>query len=113
MLGNLTLNNIAADIGLLTVIIVGFSTVYVKLKDVLVATIKEQLEPVTKAITKVDKETTKNFLVRCIADIERGDAISETEKERFYEEYEHYTDDLKGNTYIKSKVEKLQAEGRI
>lgn len=112
MLGNLTLNNIAADIGLLTVIIVGFSTVYIKLKDVLIQTIKEQLKPVTDAIDKVDKETTKNFLVRCIADLERGDVISETEKERFYEQYEHYLSQG-GNTYIKSKVDKLIAEGRI
>ena len=112
MLGNLTLNNIAADIGLLTVIIVGFSTVYIKLKDVLIQTIKEQLKPVTDAIDKVDKETTKNFLVRCIADLERGDMISETEKERFYEQYEHYLSQG-GNTYIKSKVDKLIAEGRL
>ncbi len=112
MLGNLTLNNIAADIGLLTVIIVGFSTVYIKLKDVLIQTIKEQIKPVTDAIDKVDKETTKNFLVRCIADLERGDVISETEKERFYEQYEHYLSQG-GNTYIKSKVDKLIAEGRI
>lgn len=113
MLGNLTLNNLAADIGLLTVIVVGFSTVYVKLKDVLVKTIVDQLDPVTKAINKVDKETTKNFLVRCIADIERNDVMSETERERFYEQYGHYTKDLKGNTYIKAKIEKLEAEGKI
>lgn len=112
MLGNLTLNNIAADIGLLTVIVVGFSTVYLKLKDVLINTIKEQLKPVTDAIDKVDKETTKNFLVRCIADVERGDVISETEKERFYEQYEHYLAQG-GNTYIKTKVDKLIAEGKL
>lgn len=112
MLGNLTLDNVAADIGLLTVIIVGFSTVYIKLKDVLIQTIKEQLKPVTDAIDKVDKETTKNFLVRCIADVERGEVMGETEKERFYEQYEHYLSQG-GNTYIKSKVDKLIAEGRI
>lgn len=112
MLGNLTLDNLAADIGLLTVIAIGFSTVYVKLKEVLINTIKEQLKPVTDAIDKVDKETTKNFLVRCISDIERGDILCETERERFYEQYEHYLAQG-GNTYIKAKVDKLIAEGKL
>lgn len=112
MLGDLTLNNLAADIGLITVIAVGFGTLYVKLKAGLGKVVAEQLKPVLDQIAAVDLETTKNFLVRCIADIERGEAMAETEKERFYEQYEHY---LKkgGNTYIKTKVERLQQEGRL
>ena len=112
MLGNITLNNVAADIGLLTVIAVGFGTLYVKLKAGLAKIVAEQLKPISDQLTKVDMETTKNFLVRCIADIERGDAMSETEKERFYEQYEHYLQ-KGGNTYIKSKVERLIAEDKL
>ena len=112
MLGDLTLNNLAADIGLITVIAVGFGTLYVKLKSGLGKVVAEQLKPVLDQIAAVDLETTKNFLVRCIADIERGEVMSETEKERFYEQYEHYQK-KGGNTYIKTKVERLHAEGRI
>lgn len=112
MLGNLTLNNLAADIGLVTVIAVGFGTLYVKLKDVLVKTITDQIKPVADTIDKVDMETCKNFLVRCIADVERGDVLCETETERFYEQYEHYLS-KGGNTYIKTKVEKLISDGKL
>ena len=113
MIGNLTLNNVAADIAILLGICAGLGTMYVKLKTFLEKVIKEQIAPLSDDLKKIDKETTKNFLVRCIADIERGDQMSETEKERFYEQYEHYTKDLKGNTYIVAKVEKLISEGKL
>ena len=112
MLGDLTLNNIATDIGLIMAIAVGFGTLYVKLKAGLSKVVADQLKPLMDQIASVDLETTKNFIVRCIADIERGEVMAETEKERFYEQYEHYIK-KGGNTYIKAKVERLQAEGRL
>ena len=113
MLGDLTLNNLATDIGLIMAIAVGFGTLYVKLKNFLEKIIKEQLEPFSDTLKKIDKETTKNFIVRCIADVERGDKLSETEMQRFSEQYDHYIKDLKGNTYIKDKVERLKTAGKL
>lgn len=82
--------------------------------------VEEQFKGVSDAISgiqdklrTIDKETCKNFLVRCIADIERGDSLSETEMQRFKEQYDHYREDLHQNTYIKDKVEKLKAEGKL
>ena len=109
---NLTLGQLAADLGIIVAILGGFGLLYTKLKGALEKIITEQLKPISDQLNKVDTETTKNFLVRCIADIERGDEMSETEKERFYEQYEHYVS-LGGNTYIKAKVEKLIAEGKL
>ena len=71
------------------------------------------LTDIDTKLTKVDKATCKNFLVRCLADVERGEKMSETELERFKEQYDHYANDLKGNTYIKDKYEKLKAEGKL
>lgn len=75
--------------------------------------LSQTLTDIDDKLVKVDKETTKNFLVRCLADVERGDALSETELERFSEQYDHYVKDLRQNTYIKDKVRKLKAEGKL
>lgn len=76
-------------------------------------TLTTTLTDIDNKLTKVDKETCKNFLVRCLADVERGEKMSETESERFWEQYDHYIKDLKQNTYVEAKVQKLQAEGKL
>ena len=73
---------------------------------------KDDLETVKDNITRVDMESCKNYLARCLADYERGKEISESEKERFWENYEHYLQNG-GNSYIKHKVDKLIKEGRL
>ena len=75
--------------------------------------LSKTLTDIDEKLTKVDKETCKNFLVRCLADVERGETLSETELERFSEQYDHYVKDLRQNTYIKDKVRKLKAEGKL
>lgn len=81
--------------------------------------VKDQLTNLDTKITKlndrietVDLETCKNFLVVMLNLIERGETMSEIQTERFWEEYEHYRQ-CGGNSYIKAKVEKLQADGKI
>lgn len=111
------------QIGAALTFIVGFvgSVVYLKgaLRGILSSVVKQELEPLKKQvdemqgkIDRVDMESCKNFLVRSISDIERNKDISETELERFYEQYKHYLD-KGGNSYIKHKVERLQSEGKI
>ena len=73
----------------------------------------DTLDDINTKLGKVDKEACKNFLVRCLADVERGNVMSETELQRFKEQYDHYTEDLHQNTYIKDKVQKLKAEGKL
>ena len=78
--------------------------------------ISDKIDRVDQTLTErmdiVDMEACKNFLVRCLADVERGEPMAETEKERFYEQYEHYVKN-DGNSYIKQKVENLQKAGKI
>lgn len=105
MIENLTMGQLAADIGILLAICGGFGTLYVKLRSALIKAITDQLTP-------IKMEICKNFLVRCFADIDRGDALTETELERFKEEYDYYTTHG-GNTYIKDKYEKLKNEGKL
>lgn len=82
------------------------------LKDEL-GDLKKDIEDLSKEIRKEDKEKTKNFLVARLAEIERGESWSDIERQRFYEQFDHYTKDLDGNTYIKTATEKYETEGKI
>lgn len=111
------------QVGAALAFIVGFfgGVAYLKnvLKGILSSVVKQELEPMRKQmdemqqkIDRVDMESCKNFLVRCLSELERGESISETERERFWEQYEHYIE--KGhNSYIKSKVEQLRKQGKL
>lgn len=78
----------------------------------LLAPINDSINTLSKKIDDVDMNSCKNYLVRFLADVEQENEIDEIEKERFYEEYKHYTD-LGGNSYIKDKVEKLKKAGKL
>ena len=74
--------------------------------------VEKLLEPVKKQIRDVDLENCKNYLVTFLAAVERGQEHDEIELERFHEQLGHYQQ-IGGNSYIKSKVEKLQKEGKL
>lgn len=74
--------------------------------------LKTQINGLSERVEEVDMEGCKNYLVRFLADVERGEPIDEIERERFWERYEHYLNGG-GNSYIKRKVENLVKEGRL
>ena len=115
---NITLGQIGLGIAFIVALITGISYMNDKLKEWITDSLKDNFDAVNKhiddleeKISTVDMEQTKSFLVRCIGDIEDG-GISETELQRFFEQYEHYLA-MDGNTYIRHKVEQLMQEGRI
>ena len=73
----------------------------------------KELADIKREVRFIDKATCKNFLVRCLADFEKENEMSEVEIERFWEQYDHYTNELKENTYIKEWTERLKGEGKI
>lgn len=116
---NLTLGEISFAITFMVGFISGVGFLYKNIKGFLKKIITEQFAPFQKSIDslsdnvkKVDMESCKNYLVRCLGDFEHGNQISDIEQERFWEEYEHYLE-LGGNSYIKHRVEKLQAENKL
>lgn len=118
-MANITLGQIAAGIALIAGIVGGCKVLNDRMKEALTKLIGDLLKPITDSINQinlrldsVETEACKNFLVQCISDCERGQELSETEKERFLEQYDFY---IKSghNTYIKNKVEKLRAEGKL
>ena len=128
MIQNLTLEQVA--IGLAFIIGLYGSIIYIKkvikeglekvveeslekTLDAKLETINKKLDDMQTSVRTLDVQAAKNFLIRYLADIERGDAIYEAEKQRFWEAYDHYTDDLVENSYIKEWVAKLKEEGKL
>lgn len=111
MMEHITLEFVGEFIAFLVALVGGLGYLNKTLKAWLTKLMKEEFDQINTRLDRVDLEACKNFLVRTIPDIEDGE-INETEKERFYEQYEHYLQ-VGGNTYIKHKVEVLQKEGKI
>lgn len=67
---------------------------------------------VGKLLESLAMDNAKNYIVPFLARMERGEPVDSIEVERFHEEYKYYRDH-DGNSYIKSRVEKLQKDGKL
>lgn len=89
-----------------------WATFLVGLVGSIVAIITGVKKVVEKLLVPYGLDNAKNYIVPFIVKIERGEAIGDIELERFHEEYDYYIKHG-GNSYIKSRVEKLQKEGKL
>ena len=111
---NITVGQISTFLGLLAGIITSCGVILAFTQKILKKTIKNELEPMSVQINKIcddvktlDTNQCKNFLVRFLADVEQGNKLDEVEKERAYEVFDHYTNDLKQNSYIHKRWHQL------
>lgn len=74
--------------------------------------IKASVDGLKAQMNTVDLENCKNYLVTFISEVKRGEPKDEIERQRFWEEYQHYCDQG-GNSYIHRDVEELKAKGVI
>ncbi|MBO6243158.1 MAG: hypothetical protein J6O41_01125 [Clostridia bacterium] len=100
---NITLGQIGAFLTFL----VGFIGAIKYLSNVIKTQLDKALKPINESIKELDISQCKNFLVDFLADVEQGKQLDEVEKERAYEIYDHYTNDLKQNSYIHKRWEEL------
>ena len=100
---NITLGQILGGLTFL----VSFIGALSYLSNVLKKQVNKTLKPIQDSIKELDVSQCKNFLVRFLADIEQGNEIDEVERERAYEIYDHYTNDLKQNSYLHKRWEQL------
>ena len=91
--------------------VIGFGTATLTIVKAVKSTIAKSFEPIDKKIDNVDLNSTKNFLVRCIADLDK-EGMDAVTRMRFYEQFEHYQK-LGGNSYIRDEVERLKKEGKL
>lgn len=115
----ITLGQIATGLGCVAGIIASVTLIGGLLKRWLQKIFKEELETfnetvkdLRKRIDDVDVETCKNHLITFLSAVDRGEEIQELERERFWEEYNHYRE-RGGNSYIERKVEQLKAKGLL
>ena len=111
---DITLGQISTFLGLIAGLIASVSSIMLFLQKSLKKVIKNEIEPMSIQINKIndnikglDVSQCKNFLVRFLADVEQGNELDEVEKERAYEIYDHYTNDLKQNSYIHKRWSQL------
>jgi len=72
----------------------------------------EKLDSLAESIDEVDMANCKNFLVQSISELENGRELDKVAQERFWENYDHYTN-MGGNSYIHTAVEKLKKENKL
>lgn len=119
---NITIGQIMSVCGVI-VAIGGFAgffwKMFVNLKKYLTKIIVTELEPIKDSlkeldskIDKTDMQACKNYLVSFLADVEQGGMVDEIERQRFWEQMEHY-ENLGGNGYIHQKVERLKGKNLL
>lgn len=97
------MENIANWIILAGSLITAITTICVFCRKV----INKGFEPINRKIDKLDINQCKNFLVTFLKSVEKGEEMDEVEIQRAHEVYDHYVKDLKGNSYIHDKWERL------
>lgn len=119
MLETITLGDIGVMVAFLVALISGVGFLIGRFKKWIsdsmsdeFGSVKKELADIKENIENVDMEHCKNFLVSFLSDVKQGKALGEIEKERFWEQYAHYTK-TGHNGYIKSEVESLRAKGLI
>lgn len=75
--------------------------------------IYEKIDNIERKIEKVDKNATMNYLCSRMEDYEKGVKVDSASRRRFLEQYEHYTNELKGNSYIKEEYDRLKRAGKL
>ena len=119
ILEHVTIGDGAAILAFIVSVCSGIAYLKKHRKDWVSSAVQEDMESLRKeildlrqSVKNVDQENCKNFLVQFLAEVERGEPIDEIQKERFYEEYKHYTGGG-GNGYIKRKVDSLEVKGYL
>jgi hypothetical protein len=103
-LKNITIGQIATFLALIVGIIGSMKYLSNEVKKYLEKTLK----PIENSIKDLDVAQCKNFLVRFLKDIEQNNKLDPVELERAYELYDHYTNDLKQNSYIHKRWAELE-----
>lgn len=122
----ITLGMIAQNVGLLAAFVGSFSALMYgigKIVDKLIAQpllkkmddnkdiLEKKIKEVKDELSIVGADQCKNYLVRFLADVEKGQNLSEAEIERAYDAYEKYTKSYNGNSYIHDRWTKLMRKG--
>lgn len=114
-----TLGAIAVGLAFLITLVGSIKKVINEVTDSIGNVVKKEMKPLenkidalSRKVDEVDLDSTKNFLVSKIGEIERGEHIDEITRQRVYEEYEHYIN-AGGNSYIHTRFDELKKKGLV
>jgi len=128
---NITIGDIRGFLTIVVGLITSTGIIVTTLKKLLKTTLKEELKPIEDELNRsvselkdelveiktdvkeVDRQATKNYLSKCLNDIRQGQTLSETNMQRFYENFDRYTNVLGGNSYLHKEFEDLRKEGKL
>ncbi len=68
--------------------------------------ITKLFKKINNKIYQLEKNQCENFLVNFLAELEKG-KVSDCQSKRAHEIYDHYINDLNGNSFIKERWEEL------
>ena len=115
----ITVGQIAVGIAFIVALLGGVKSLKKFIKEGIESALKDKFDgleksqkEIIKRLDAVDLENCKNYLVTFLSETARGEMKDETEIQRFWEEYEHYTS-KGGNSYIRHKVEELKGKGLL
>lgn len=73
----------------------------------------DKIDALSAQVNQVDIDNTKNYLQQTISAVSDGVKLDQAARERFYENYDHYTNDLNLNSWVHKEVERLEKEGKL
>lgn len=81
------------------------------LKKALAKILSAELEPLKCQIHKMDVKECRRFIIDFLVDIESGETKNEVQWKFAHDVYDHYTNDLKENSYVKDFWERVILHG--
>lgn len=100
-------------IGAVTGICVFFSKQLSKALNKSLEPTNQKIDDLSKSIKQVDIDNTKNYLQQALTAVENGQKLEGVARERFFENYDHYTNDLHMNSWVHAEKERLEKEGKL
>lgn len=114
-----TLGGIAVLTSAILLLIGNLRKLFGEYKDSVQKIVKEEIKPLSdkidalsKKVDNVDMDSTKNFLVTTIGEVERNGWTDETTRQRFYESFQRY-EKMGGNSYIHTRFDELHKQNKI
>ena len=97
------MNEIASTVILISSFIGAVGAIIAALKKMLASIMK----PLNEKLDKMDTRQCRSFLIDFLNDIENGVDKDEVQMQFAYEVYDHYTNDLHKNSYVKDKWQQV------
>lgn len=75
--------------------------------------LSQKVDNLAESVRQVDIDNTKNYLQQAISSVDAGEKLDGAARERFYENYDHYTNDLHLNSWVHKEVIRLEKENKL